>query len=502
MAPSLCHLPNGQVLTVTPVFGGVSFKANELANHRSTFPPGWTIVLNEESEEDNEHDPDEQNERPNLQTRESKKHAVHRYKRPSLHNDHIFISSISSPSTADFKPPTSPTRQIAMMLWASLYWYFHQPEPDPKLLTKASEKTAEAGRPRGEWRINIRREGIFKRKHVLAKLERMGLVVSEASSVGTVLDETDGWSKMFISRRAFWQMDARTYLFTLSPVANSPFPASSPFPSRPASPTRKTGKESPGRSTPAIEQLEGQGSRPGTPVHAGPFQSNSNLPTYYPPHPPHYVFTNGIRHPLRPKPFRQGETFYVRYVPSLGQFLSFRVASLSRTAPPQTGPWTTSQHQALSGRRTPRQSISDSIVPTIGALSNLSMGPNDVELLHTWMNQDRVAHSWGEQGPESHQEEFLRSNLANRHSFPVIGCFDGKPFGYFEIYWVKEDTLGRYLGGGVGDYDRGIHCLVGEQEFRGPHRIKVWLSALVHCCWLADLRTDTVMMEPRVDNEK
>ena len=45
-------------------------------------------------------------------------------------------------------------------------------------------------------------------------------------------------------------------------------------------------------------------------------------------------------------------------------------------------------------------------------------------------------------------------------------------------------------------------CLVGEQEFRGPHRAKVWLSALVHYFWLADNRTDTVMLEPRVDNEK
>jgi len=44
--------------------------------------------------------------------------------------------------------------------------------------------------------------------------------------------------------------------------------------------------------------------------------------------------------------------------------------------------------------------------------------------------------------------------------------------------------------------------LVGEEEFRGPSRVKIWLSALVHYCWLADNRTETVMMEPRVDNKR
>jgi hypothetical protein len=117
------------------------------------------------------------------------------------------------------------------------------------------------------------------------------------------------------------------------------------------------------------------------------------------------------------------------------------------------------------------------------------------------MNDPRVSHFWGEQGPLSHQEEFIKNGLKSKNSFPVIGCWDGKPFGYFEIYWVKEDNLGKHVPI-VSDWDRGFHCLVGEQEFRGAHRVRIWLSALVHYCWLADNRTERVMLEPRVDNEK
>jgi RimJ/RimL family protein N-acetyltransferase len=126
---------------------------------------------------------------------------------------------------------------------------------------------------------------------------------------------------------------------------------------------------------------------------------------------------------------------------------------------------------------------------------------SDVDYLHKWMNDPRVDHFWGESGDKPHQTEFLRRGLKSKNSFPVIGLFDGVPFGYFELYWVKEDALGMYVPN-VGDYDRGLHCLVGEQEYRGEHRVRVWLSALVHYLWLADNRTETVMLEPRVDNEK
>lgn len=119
------------------------------------------------------------------------------------------------------------------------------------------------------------------------------------------------------------------------------------------------------------------------------------------------------------------------------------------------------------------------------------------------MNNPRVNAAWGVAGPIETQETFLRDNLKKKHSFPVIGCWDGKPFGYFEIYWVKEDQLGRHVDSrGLGNWDRGIHVLVGEEGFRGEHRVKVWLSALVHYCWLADQRTENVFFEPRVDNEK
>ncbi len=375
-----------------------------------------------------------------------------------------------------------------MMLWATLLWYFHQPEPMLQVTNAISKNTADEGKPKGEWKININREGIFKGKVVLPKLERMGLIACEDSSVGCAQEDNspDGWTRMFVSRRTFWQLDPRIYLFTLSPMANSPFPSGSPYPSRPSSPTEGQGNK-------RESQLDTSSQGIWSPTAPGPFYSSSHLPTFYPPPPPQYVFTNHIRHPIRPKPPRQGEVLYTRYIPSVGQYLSFRVASCSTKALRHRGPIST----PISTPRNSLISMSDSVVPT---MSSLNLDMSDTEYLHKWMNDPRISYFWGEAGPMSHQEEFLKKALQSRNSFPVMGCWDGKPFGYFEIYWVKEDNLGKYLPI-LSEYDRGFHCLVGEQEFRGAHRVKIWLSALVHYCWLADNRTERVILEPRVDNQ-
>ncbi|KAK3676036.1 hypothetical protein LTR78_004228 [Recurvomyces mirabilis] len=525
MAPSIVHLPNGQTLTVTPVFGGIQFKANELNTHHNAFPAGWTIVIHSEDfEEDHVLPPNHASTisspiADNAEPRREKKHHVHRFRKPTLRNDHMFFSSISNPSSNDFRPATSPTRQIAMMLWATLWWYYHQPRPAPQLTTAASEKTAEDGKPKGEWIVNINREGIFKGKHLLPKLERMGLLASEDSTVGVdpadgVTNAGEGWSHMFVSQRSFWQLDPRIYLFTLTPTqANSPYPSVSPAVSRPASPNRNSSNLSTNEGLSSLSAAQHL-NRTSTPP--GPFSSGSHLPTFYPPAPAQYTFTNGIKHPVRPKPPRQGETFYTRWVPSLGQYLSFRVASLSKNPCVYRGPTSTSNADSMfppqtrESLRSGTPSASEATINTLGnnatSALNLDDTPTtsmtDPELLHKWMNNPRVSYSWGENGPTSHQEAFLTTNLKSMNSFPVIGCFDGKPFGYFEIYWVKEDRLAAHLGGECGDWDRGLHVLVGEDEFRGSHRVKVWLSALIHWCWLADLRTSIVFMEPRVDNEK
>ena len=509
------HLPNGQTCTVTPIFGGFTFKSNNLDIHQSAMPPGWTVILQTEDivEEVDErlrrasritviHRGDEGDDSPTKKTT-----VAHRFTRPTVQSDSLFISSISMPASSDFKGPQSPTRHIALMLWATLYWYFHKDPPNPHDLTEASSLTPESGRPKLDWRIKIKREGIFKGKNTLQKLERMGLISSEDSCVGTDTDVRfpSGWSETFVSQRAFWQIDAKLFLFTLAAQQHSPLPSQSPFPSRPSSPERAgdnkvTLDRPPPRPTDLVENSRGilaDGLSAGISSPGGPFNSGSHLPTFYPPPPTLFTFTNHIRHPIRQKPPRQGEVFYSRYVPSVEQWFSLRVPSLSSKPVPHP------HYGPVGGSMPAPANVGNSAsIATLPTLANFAERSSDVDLLHKWMNNSRVNAAWGVAGPKMTQAKFLEDGLSSRHSFPAFGCWDGKPFGYFEIYWVKEDKLGRLLGGDVGNYTRGIHALVGEEEYRGSHRVRVWLNALVHYCWLADTRTEQVMAEPRVDSTK
>ena len=512
--PSIVHLPNGQNLTVVPVFGGFFFKSVELNLHHNVFPAGWTVIIQSEDYTDEHvlHNDGKKHVELSGMPRE-KRHHIHPFKEPTLRNDNLFISSISNPSSNDFKAPTSPTRQIAMMLWASLYWYFHLKEPSPYLTTDESKNTPDAGKPRGDWRINIKREGVLRGRNLIQKLERMGLVTSEDSSVGITPEENtaEGWSEMFISRRTYWQLPAKLFLFTLTPTAGSSFPAS-PFGSRPSSPVRGGDRNHSPNKRESSEYGAPQATSPGlwSPTTAGPFSSGSHLPTYFPPPPPQYTITSGVRHPIRPKPPRQGETFYTRYVPSVGQYLSFRTASLSAKAVAYNGPTTSLnplKHQTTSSLSSlpahiSAASISEPTPPSPSSETEDTTMMTDLQLLNKWMNTERVSKFWGCSGPQSTQEKFLQTNMASKHSFPAIGLWDGKPFGYFEIYWVKEDILGRHLGDRADNYDRGIHVLVGEEEFRGKHRVKLWITALAHWAFIQDYRTNSVVLEPRMDNER
>ncbi|OAQ70948.1 siderophore biosynthesis protein [Pochonia chlamydosporia 170] len=504
MTPQILHLPDGKKFTVTPVFGGMGFRSHDHNNLLHPYPIGWMTVLHTEEDkvefEGHNNDahkqpakdvpPTDQDENVHPRT----KRRTKPFTTPTLQNDTLFISSISLPSNAEFKPAVSPTREIAMMLWITLYWYFHQPPPQNEVQTAASKGTPAGAKPIGEWKIRIRRDGVLRGRNLIPKLERMGLIASEDTAVGTSVDDSgEGWTNMFVTKRMFWQIPGHLFLFTLHPVRNPSAPGS-PASSRPGSPIKEdcgrlelrqiyshTPNLTPsGTLTPSGGQLAAD--VPGAPMPTsvvaapnfpiGPYFSSSHLPTYYPPPPLQYIYTNGVRHPLRPKPPRMGEVFYTRFIESMQQYLSFRVASCSNSPVPYLGP---------QGPNPPEQSQLSSVC--------------DRDLLQSWFENPRVKEFWGD-----YTSDFLETALCSKHSFPVIGLWDGIPFGYFELYWVKEDILGRHVGSEAEDWDRGVHIMIGEEWSRG--RVALWLSSLVHYCFTGDLRTMNVCLEPRVDNKR
>lgn len=124
----------------------------------------------------------------------------------------------------------------------------------------------------------------------------------------------------------------------------------------------------------------------------------------------------------------------------------------------------------------------------------------DLERFVRWMHQPRVAEFWEQAWPEADLADFIAERLADPHTLPLIGEFDGRPFGYFETYWAAEDRLAPHYP--WAPFDRGLHLLVGEEDVRGPAFVNAWLGGLSHYAYLAEPRTRRLVLEPRHDNQR
>lgn len=165
-----------------------------------------------------------------------------------------------------------------------------------------------------------------------------------------------------------------------------------------------------------------------------------------------YRLTQGRRHPLRPP--KPSGTVYRRYIPWLRQTLSLRALDIER----------------------------------------------DLTTFNRWMNDPVVARFWQEEGDLGKHRTYLEAIATDTHTTALVGCFDDQPFGYFEVYWAKEDRIAPFCD--AEDFDRGWHVLVGEPQFRGRPYLTAWMPSISHYLFLADCRTQRIVIEPRADNDK
>jgi RimJ/RimL family protein N-acetyltransferase len=165
-----------------------------------------------------------------------------------------------------------------------------------------------------------------------------------------------------------------------------------------------------------------------------------------------WTMSHGRRHPVRPQRLR-GEV-YARHIPWLGKTLSLSAFDLA----------------------------------------------SDLPALHRWMNDPVVAHFWQEEGSMEKHRAYVEGLLADPRVDPLVLRLDGRPFGYVEAYWAKEDRIAPYYE--AGDYDRGWHVLIGEADCRGRPFVTAWQPSVAHYLFLDDPRTTRLVIEPRADNHK
>jgi len=125
---------------------------------------------------------------------------------------------------------------------------------------------------------------------------------------------------------------------------------------------------------------------------------------------------------------------------------------------------------------------------------------DDLAVFHRWQNDPRVAAFFEEAGTLEAHCKSLQTLIADPHILPVIGSLNARDFGYFELYWARENRIG-----GVYDaepWDRGWHVLIGEDDMRGADYVTAWMPSLMHYMFLAEPRTQALMGEPKASHLK
>ncbi|PWZ03022.1 hypothetical protein BCV70DRAFT_183576 [Testicularia cyperi] len=168
----------------------------------------------------------------------------------------------------------------------------------------------------------------------------------------------------------------------------------------------------------------------------------------------HHTTTSPLAEPFKPSP--SAGPLYSRFIPGLNSHLTFRIASSSNA--------------------------------------------KDVDLITEWHATDRVNEGWRQKLSRQEQIKTIQATENDPYAIGLIGEWDGEAWGYVEIYYSKHSNLKDFYS--AGQFDRGFHALVGNEKFRGPHRVRSWMGSVVHLMFSLNPSTTLGVSEPRLSNTK
>jgi RimJ/RimL family protein N-acetyltransferase len=123
----------------------------------------------------------------------------------------------------------------------------------------------------------------------------------------------------------------------------------------------------------------------------------------------------------------------------------------------------------------------------------------DLGRLHAWLGTAHVKPYWQLDLPLPTFRDRLAEKLADDHLTPYVGRLDGVPMSYWECYRAAEDDLAAHYD--AHPADRGVHLLVGPEEFLGRGYAKPLLRGAV-AMQFRDPATRRVVAEPDARNER
>lgn len=122
----------------------------------------------------------------------------------------------------------------------------------------------------------------------------------------------------------------------------------------------------------------------------------------------------------------------------------------------------------------------------------------DLDLVHGWMRQPHVAAFWELDVPRAELAGYLEQAAGDDHREALIGCVDGRPVSYWELYWAARDRLAAYYP--AHPLDQGVHLLIGPPELVGRGLGRALLGMVAGWLLAREPASPRVVAEPDVRN--
>ena len=123
----------------------------------------------------------------------------------------------------------------------------------------------------------------------------------------------------------------------------------------------------------------------------------------------------------------------------------------------------------------------------------------DLGRLHAWLGSEHVKPYWQLDLPLPAFRDRLVSKLSDDHLTPYVGCLDHVPMSYWECYRTAENDVANHYD--AAPTDRGVHLLIGPEEYLGRGYARPLLRAVV-AMQFRDPETERVIAEPDARNDR
>jgi lysine N-acyltransferase len=124
----------------------------------------------------------------------------------------------------------------------------------------------------------------------------------------------------------------------------------------------------------------------------------------------------------------------------------------------------------------------------------------DAEMIAEWMSMPHLVETWESAWPVARWHKYLRAQIDGNYSRPFVGCLNGQPGGYVEVYRAAKDSIATRYQADANDI--GVHAAIADLTLVNKGLGPFLLPRIVVSIFELEPRCRRIMFDPDHRNTK